>query len=155
MPTDRHRFGDHVLRAAASRARRRLALTLLATAALVLAVWATALRPQGAGVGTLAFSLGLLVALAAISLRRRMGRLHARWASFEVRIEEDAVVREVAGAAPLRIARADVTAVEERPEGLVVRARSGAALLVPREVDGYPSAREALARWSPGPPRPA
>lgn len=149
MASDRYRFGEDVLRAAARRARRRLGLTLLATAAIVVAVWSVALRARGAGVGTLAFSLALLVALAAVSMRRRMGRLHARWASFEVRVEDGAVVREVVGAAPLRIARAEVTAVEERPEGLVVRGRSGAALLVPRDLDGYPRAREALARWTP------
>jgi hypothetical protein len=149
MPTDRFRFREEVLRAAARRTRRRLALTLLATGALVVAVWGTALRGRGAGVGTLVFALGLLLALAAVSTRRRMGRLHARWASFEVRLEEDAVLREVVGVPPVRIARGDVAAVEDRPEGLVVRARSGEALLVPREVDGYARAREALARWAP------
>ena len=152
MPTERYRFREEVLRDAARRTLRRGALTLLVTAALVVAVWATALRGRGAGAGTLVFSLGLLLALAAVSMRRRMGRLHARWASFEVRVEDDAVLREVAGVAPVRIARGDVAAVEERPEGLVVRGGSGAVLLVPRDVEGYARAREALARW--GPPRP-
>ena len=67
-----------------------------------------------------------------------------------MRLDDEAVVREVAGVAPVRIARGDVAAVEERAEGLVVRGRSGAALLVPREIDGYARAREALAGWSPG-----
>jgi hypothetical protein len=150
LPTERYRFREEILRAATRRARRRLALTLLATGAIVVAVWATALRAQGAGIGTLAFSLALLAALAAVSMRRRMGRLHARWASFEVRVDEDAGVREVAGVAPVRIARAEVASVEERPEGLVVRGRSGAALLVPREIDGYARARQALVGWAPG-----
>jgi hypothetical protein len=154
VPTERYRFREEILRDAARRTRRRLALTLLATGAIVVAVWATALRAQGAGAGTLVFSLALLSALAAVSMRRRMGRLHARWASFEVRLDDDAVVREVVGVAPVRIARGDVLAVEERPEGLVVRGRSGAALLVPRELDGYARAREALARWAPGPALP-
>ncbi len=149
MPTERYRFREEVLRDAARRTRRRGALTLLATAALVVAVWATTLRGRGAGVGTLAFSLGLLAALAVASMRRRMGRLHARWASFEVRLEDDAVLREVAGVPTVRISRGEVAAVEERPEGLVVRGGSGAALLVPRDVDGYARAREALARWAP------
>ncbi len=152
MPTERYRFREDVLRDAARRTRRRLAATLVATGAIVVAVWATALRAQGAGVGTLAFSLALLCALALFSMRRRMGRLHARWASFAVTLDDEAVVREVAGVAPVRIARADVAAVEERPEGIVVRGRSGAALLVPRDLDGYTRAREALARWVAPPP---
>jgi hypothetical protein len=151
MPPERYRFREDVLRDAARRTRRRLALTLAASAGLVVALWAGALRPRGAGAGTLAFSLVFLAALAALSARRRMGRLHARWASFEVRLDEEAIVREVAGAAPVRIARAEVAAIEERPEGLLVRGRSGEALLVPRQVDGYAGAREALARWVPGP----
>jgi len=150
MTVERYRFREDVLHAAARRTRRRLGLTLVSAAALVVAAWALALRGRGAGAGTLAFSLVLLGALAALSMRRRMGRLHARWASFEVRLEDDAVVREVAGVPPVRIARADVAGVEERPEGLVVRGRSGAALLVPRDVDGFARAREALARWAPG-----
>jgi hypothetical protein len=147
--TERFRFAEPVLHAAARRLRRRLAATLVATAAVVTAVWAAALRPQGAGWGTLAFSLALLLALAALSLRRRVRRLEARWSSFAVVLDEGGVAREVAGAAPVRIARADVEAVEERAAGIVVRGRGGAALLVPRDVEGYDRAREALAAWRP------
>jgi hypothetical protein len=154
MPTERYRFREHALHEAARRTRRRLALTLFSTGALVVAVWAIGLRGRGAGPGTLAFSLAFLVLLAALSTRRRMGRLHARWASFEIRLDDDAIEREVAGVPTVRIPRSEVAGVEERPEGLVVRARSGAALLVPRDVDGYGRAREALARWAAGPALP-
>jgi hypothetical protein len=151
MPAERFRFPDAVLRVAARRTLRRLALTLLAAAALVVALWAIALRPQGAGAGTLAFALAFLAALAAVSTRRRMRRLHARWGSFEVRIEDDAVVREVTGFRSVRIAREEIAAADERPEGLVVRGRAGAVLLVPRDVDGYARARERLLAWAPRP----
>ena len=151
MPPERFRFREDVLRAAAARTRRRFATTLVATAAVVGAVWSAALRPQGAGWGSLAFSLAFLLALAAFSMRRRMRRLHARWDSFEIALEDGAISRQVAGAAPLRIARADVEAVGERPDGLVVRARGGLALLVPRDVEGYARLREALAAWTPPP----
>jgi hypothetical protein len=143
------RFREDVLRAAASRTRRRFATTLVATATVVVAVWATALRPRGAGWGSLAFSLALLLALAALSMRRRMRRLHARWRSFEITLDGEAISREVSGFATLRIARGEVEAVGERADGIVVRARGGAALLVPREIDGYVRLREALAAWAP------
>jgi hypothetical protein len=144
---ERFRFTEPVLHAAERRLRRRLGATLVATAAVVVAVWALALRPQGAGWGTLAFSLGLLLALAALSLRRRIRRLGARWSSFAVTLDDDGIAREVSGFPPLRVARADVEAVEEGAAGLVVRGRGGVALLVPREVEGYARLREALAAW--------
>jgi len=149
MGPERFRFRDDALSAVASRTRRRFAFTLAVTAAIVVAAWAFALRAQGAGAGTLLFSLGLLLALAILSLRRRMRRLHARWGSFEITLDDDALSREVDGFAPVRIARADVEAVAELPEGLVVRGRGGAALLVPRDLEGYARLRSALAGWTP------
>ncbi len=149
MAVERFRFREDVLRAAARRTRRRLAATLVAAAAAVAGVWATALRERGAGTGSLAFALGLLVVLAAFSLRGRMRRLHARWASFEIALDEGAIAREVTGFPRLELARADIAAIEERAAGLVVRGRAGAALLVPREVEGYARVREALSGWAP------
>ncbi len=151
MAPERFKFREDVLRAAASRTRRRFATTLVATTAIVTGAWAMALRPQGAGWGTLAFSLALLAGLAALSLRRRMRRLHERWASFEIALEDGALSRQVSGFAPVRIARAEIEAIAERPEGLVVRGRGGAAVLVPRELDGYARVRDALTAWAPRP----
>jgi hypothetical protein len=122
---------------------------VVATAALVSGVWAAALRPRGDGPGALVFALALLAALALLSLRRRLGRLHARWSSFEVTVTDGQVARAVEGFPPVAIARADVVAVEERAGGLVVHGRGGAALLVPRELEGYDRAREILAAWAP------
>lgn len=143
----RYRFRDDVLRSAASRTRRRLLASFAAAAAAIVAVWAGALRGQGAGASTLAFSLALLTLLAGLSLRRRLRRLHARWSSFEVRLDADAIAREVSGFPGVRIARADVATIAEHAAGIVVRDRSGTSLLVPREIDGYDRAREALAAW--------
>ncbi len=150
MSIERFRFRGEVLRAAAARTRRRFAATLLVTAAIVVALWSAALRPKGAGWGTLAFSLGLLGAVAALSIARRMRRLHARWSSFEIALEGDAISRRVTGGPPLRIARADVETIGERADGIVVRARGGAALVVPRALEGYARVREALAGWGAG-----
>jgi hypothetical protein len=148
MQPEDFRFRDDVVRAAASRMRRRLLASVVAAALLVAVLWATALRPQGAGAGTLAFALALLAALALFSLRRRLRRLHVRWSSFVVRVEDDAVAREVSGFPSVRILRAELAGVEERAAGLVIRDRGGHALLVPREVDGYERVRELLGAWS-------
>ena len=144
---ERFRFRPDVLRSAASRTRRRILVSVIATAAAVAGAWGAVLRPRGSGPGALVFALVLLAALALLSLRRRLGRLHARWSSFEVTVGEDRIGRVVEGFAPVAIARADVSAVEERAEGVVVRARGGATVLVPREVEGYERARAILAGW--------
>ncbi len=141
------RFRHDVLRSAASRTRRRLLVSVAAAAAAVAALWGAVLRPQGARASTLAFALTLLAVLALLSLRRRLGRLHARWSSFEVRVEDDEIGREVSGFPSIRIARADVAAIEELGAGLVVRDRAGRSLLVPREVEGYERVRDLLERW--------
>jgi hypothetical protein len=149
MDPHRFRFRADVLRSAAARTRRRLLVSLAAAAAITIALWAGTLRAQGSRPGALAFALVLLALLAFLSLRRRLRRLHARWSSFEVRIGEDAIEREVSGFPPVRIARAELAGVDERPAGLVVRDRAGRAILVPREVEGYAHAREMLAGWRP------
>lgn len=149
MPEERFRFPEDALRAAAGRTRRRLAATLAVAAAGVVAFWGAILRSEGATAGTLVFALAFLVVLAAFSMRRRMRRLHARWGSFEVTIGPDAVARDGVGAPPVRIGRADVAAIEVRPEGVVVRSRSGAAVLVPRGVERFDRARDLLDAWAP------
>jgi hypothetical protein len=147
MDPERFRFREDVLRSAASRTRRRLLVTFAAAVAAIVALWAGVLRAQGARPATLAFALALLLVLAVLSLRRRLGRLHARWSSFEVRVEEDGISRVVSGFPPIRIARAEVVAIEERVAGVVVRDRAGRSLLVPREIDGYDRARGLLQAW--------
>jgi hypothetical protein len=141
------RFPDAVLRAAASRTRRRVFVGAALVGAAAVAVWAAVLRPRGSGPGTAVFAVVLLLLLAFVSLRRRLRRLQARWASFEVTVWADAVGRTVEGFPPIRIARADVASVGEVDAGVLVRDRAGNALLVPREVDGYDRVRAALAGW--------
>ena len=63
---------------------------------------------------------------------------------------EERIARTVDGFPPIAIPRAEVSGVAEHATGLVVRGRDGAALLVPREVDGYDRARALLAGWAPG-----
>jgi hypothetical protein len=148
-PAELFTFREESLLRAASRTRRRLAATVAATGAIVVAVHAAAFGGQGSGLGTLAFSLALLGALATATLVRRMRRLRARWTSFAISLESEAVSRRVDGFAPVRIARAEIASVGEGPRGLVVRDRAGRALLVPREIDGYDRLRSALAAWAP------
>jgi hypothetical protein len=144
---ERFRFPPDILRSAASRTRRRLLGSAAATAGLVVALWAMVLRPRGGGPGALAFALVLLAFLVLASLRRRLRRLHARWSSVEIALRDDGIARTVDGFATIAIARAEVSGVEERPAGLVVRGAGGVALLVPREVEGYERARALLAGW--------
>jgi hypothetical protein len=144
---ERFRFRPDVLRSAASRTRRRVLVSVVVTAAAVAGAWGAVLRPRGSGPGALVFALVLLAGLALLSLRRRLGRLHARWSSFEVTIGEGGIDRAVEGFASTSIARADVVAVEEVAAGVVVRGRDGGAVIVPREVEGYERARALLAGW--------
>ncbi len=146
---ERFRFREEVLRAAASRTRRRIVLTLAAAAPLVAIAWAWTWRRGGSGYGTLAFALALLLVLAGLSARKRLGRLHARWATFAIVLGEEELRREVEGFPSARIARAEVEAIEELPQGLVVRGPGEASILVPREVEGWDRIREALSRWAP------
>ena len=143
------RFRADVLRTAAAHTRRRILVSVLATAAAVVGVWAAALRPRGGGPGSLVLPLVLLAGLSFFSLRRRLRRLDARWSSFEVTVSDAAVGRVVEGFPPVSIARADVVSVHERGEGLVVQGRGGATLLVPRELDGYERVRDLLAGRNP------
>jgi hypothetical protein len=151
MEPQRFRFREDVLHAAAARTRRRLLVAVAAAAVAVFGLWGGVLRDRGASASSLVFALALLALLSFLSLRRRLARLHARWSSFEIRIEADAIARDVQGFEPIRIARGEVTAVDERPGGVVVRDRAGRALLVPRELDGYERLREQLAGWRSGP----
>jgi hypothetical protein len=144
------RFPEVVLGAAASRTRRRVFVSAGLVAAAAVALWAAVLRPRGSGPGAAVFSVALLLLLAFVSLRRRLRRLHARWASFEVTVWPDAVGRTVEGFPPVRIARADVASVGEVDAGVLVRDRGGNAVLVPREVEGYERARAVLAGWGGG-----
>lgn len=133
-----------------ARRLRRRALALAAATALVLvAVWASILRGRGAGPGSLLLPLGLLAFLAGFSLRTRLRRAFARWSGFAVILEGDAIVREVPGFTTVRIPRAEVTAVEDGPGGVAIRA-GDRAVLVPRQLEGYERFREALEAWRRG-----
>jgi hypothetical protein len=127
----------------------RFALTVGAAALLVVAAFASGLRGADGGAGPLVVGLALLALLASWSFRRRRARFRARWASFTVVLEETAVSRTVVGVPEVRIERGEVASVGEAPAGLVVRARAGPALVVPRELEAYDRVRAALLSWRP------
>lgn len=143
----RFRLRPDASRATARRMNRRFAATFVAVVLLVLAAYAAGMRETGRGLDALVVPFALLLVLAAFSYVRRMRRFRARWTSFEIALEEDAIGRVVVGFPPVRILRADVTAIEELPAGLAVRARDGRGIVVPRELDGYERVREVLAGW--------
>jgi hypothetical protein len=129
---------------------RRFGLTVVAAAALVVLAFAAGLRGGGpGGSGTLVLGFGILLLLALWSWRRRTAAFLARWRGFEVVLEPSAIVRLAHGQPPVRIAREEVASVGEAPEGLVVRARGGAVVVAPRELEGYEALRAALAAWAP------
>lgn len=143
----RFRLRPDASRATARRMNRRFAATFVAVVALVLAAYAAGMRDTGRGLDALVIPFALLLVLAAFSYVRRMRRFRARWASFEIALEDEAIGRAVIGFPPVRIVRADVAAIEEVGAGLAVRARDGRGIVVPRELDGYERVRGALAGW--------
>jgi hypothetical protein len=145
------RFGlrPEAMKGMARRLVLRFALTAGAAALLVVAAFASGLRGPDGGAGPLVLGLGLLALLAAWSFRSRTARFRARWASFRVVLEEAAVSRTVEGYPEVRIERGDVASVGEAAAGLVVRARAGPALVVPRELEAYDRVRAAILAWRP------
>jgi MYXO-CTERM domain-containing protein len=147
----RERFGlrADAMKGMARRLVLRFAFTAGAAALLVVAAFASGLRGPDGGAGPLVLGLGLLALLAFWSFRRRTARFRARWASFSVVLEEAAVSRTVEGYPEVRIERGEVASVGEAPVGLVVRARQGPALVVPRELEAYDRVRAAILAWKP------
>ena len=143
----RFRLRPEASRATARRMNRRFAATVVAVVLLVLAAYAGGMRDPGRGLDVLMVPFALLLVLAAFSYVRRMRRFRARWASFEIALENDAIGRAVIGFPPVRILRTDVASIEELRSGLAVRARDGRGVVVPRELDGYERIRDALAGW--------
>jgi hypothetical protein len=143
----RFRLRPEASRATARRMNRRFAATVVAVVLLVLAAYAAGMRDSGRGLDVLVVPFALLLVLAAFSYVRRMRRFRARWASFEIALENDAIGRAVIGFPPVRILRTDVASIEELRSGLAVRARDGRGVVVPRELDGYERIRDALAGW--------
>jgi hypothetical protein len=158
MPETPERFHlrADAMAAVEKRLRRRFAVTAALAFALLVVVGLTTLRDPDGSSRSLVFGLLLLFALVVASFVRRHGRFRRRWASFEIALERDAIARTVDGYRPERIARAELTAFEERPAGLVVRGPGGRAVVIPRELDGYERVRAAVLGWrasasSPGP----
>lgn len=143
----RFRLRPEGSRATARRMNRRFAATVVAVVLLVLAAYAGGMRDSGRGLDVLVVPFALLLVLAAFSYVRRMRRFRARWASFEIALENDAIGRAVIGFPSVRILRTDVASIEELRSGLAVRARDGRGVVVPRELDGYERIRDALAGW--------
>ncbi|MFO0581504.1 MAG: hypothetical protein U0229_04455 [Anaeromyxobacter sp.] len=131
----------------ARRLNLRFLLTVGAVALIVVALFSAGLRDQEGGYRALAVGLVILAVFAYWGWRRRLTRFRERWASFTIVLEPDALVRTVVGYPETRIPRAEVASVGEAPAGVVVRAKGGQAIVVPRELDGYDRLRAAVASW--------
>lgn len=148
-PEGRFRLRAEAMAAVAARMNRRFALTAAAAFALLVAIALGVMPRDEHGPRTLVFGLLLLLGLVVLTYRRRLRRFRARWDSFEIALEPEAVVRSVEGLPPVRVARAEVTAVEDLPAGVVVRGPAGRAVAVPRELERYDEVRAALVTWRP------
>src|SRR5512133_3687346 len=115
-----HRLRPDASRATARRMNRRFGATVVAVVGIVLAAYAGGLRDRR-GPDVLVVPFAILLVLVVVSYVRRMARFRARWASFEIALGEDGIARAVKGFPTVRIARADVSAIEEVPAGLAVR----------------------------------
>jgi hypothetical protein len=151
-PGERFHLRPDAMARVAAKVNRRFALTAALAFGLLVAIAVGTMRGEDGAGRTLAFGLLFLFALVVASYVRRQGRFRARWASFEIVLEPDAIARTVEGYRPERIARAEITAVEERPAGLAVRGPEGRAVIVPRDLDGYERVRAAVLAWRPPSP---
>ncbi len=146
---ERFRLRAEAMQRMARRLNARFALTVATVALLVVGLYSAGLRDREGGYASLAVGLAVLAVLAFWSWRRRLTRFRERWASYTVVLGPAAVERTVVGYPDVRIARDEVTAVGDTPGGLVVRGRSGEAVAVPRELEGYERLRAALLAWKP------
>lgn len=146
-PEGRFRLRADAMAAVAARMNRRFALTAAMAFALLVAIAVGMLRADDSGPRTLVFGLLLLLALVALTYRRRVRRFRARWASFEIALEGEAIERSVEGYPPIRITRTEVTALEEHAAGVTVRGAGGKGLVVPRELEDYERIRAVLVTW--------
>lgn len=82
---------------------------------------------------------------------RRIRREHEAWASYELTIGHQAILRTYKDLPPLSIARSQVTGLREHPEnGLTITTADPlTTLVVPRTLDRYQDARERLLKWRP------
>jgi len=149
---ERFRLRADAMAGMARRLNLRFALTVATVAIIVIALFSAGLRDREGGYGALTVGLGLLALLAFWSWRSRLTRFRERWGSFTVLLEPDALGRTVKGYPDVRIPRAEVASVGEAPAGIVVRARGGAAIVVPRELEGYERVRAAVKAWKTGTP---
>lgn len=103
--------------------------------------------PIGVGMAAVAV-LAFLAVVLTLAVRRAIERARTELASFELHVSDDALSRTLADHADIAVRRADVTAIEEHPNGLIVRG-ANRRLLVPRTVDGFGEVRERLREWAP------
>ncbi len=128
---------------------RRLVLTFGVLCAVLVAVNAAMLRDEPGRWGHVALTVALVGAIAWLLARRRVRRARAQWTSFAIVLDGDRLRRELHGARTVEIARADVEAVEERPEGIWVTG-GGRRVLAPRVIGDFDGCRAAIRSWRSG-----
>ena len=112
----------------------------------VLSISATALVLMSRG-------LGPLVAATALLMLGVMGagyRLQLeRFETYRIEVASDRVTRRLRGFADATIARAELSSLVERRDGLELRGAAGVVVFVRVELPGYAEIRAQLAEWMP------
>lgn len=86
----------------------------------------------------------------AVGLRKGIKRNQESWASFELVVGEDSVIRRIKDFPELEIQRHEVTRIRETAAGLCVETKlKDRTIAIARALIDYEDARERLSRWMP------
>jgi hypothetical protein len=142
-----YRLSMEKLPAAVGRARRLAAVGVLVAVTALVAPISFALGGTTAATDLSLVLWGLGVVLLPYVLWRTRLRVRRRWNAFELSIGPTNMRCAARGAGRVTLPLGEIDSVTEGASGLVVRAsRSGAAIRIPRTVEGFVDVRARLAR---------
>ncbi len=126
---------------------RAMAGRLVVMIAIVVGVEVFMLRGNPDAVRFSLVPLAIVAIAIALAMRRQVARWRAQWSTFEVVLTEVDLTRSIQGFPTLRIPRSEVSAIDETPAGLNVRAGKLTALWLPKTLEGYDLLRDRLSTW--------
>jgi hypothetical protein len=89
----------------------------------------------------------LMAALLPVGFALAYRKERKAWRDFLLTVSEVHLRRTLPGFLPVEIARGEVALLEDHAAGLIVRSRSGVALLVPRQLERFDEVRTHLEGW--------
>ena len=125
--------------------RAGMSSVLVGGAAAVVGIVIAVRNTQPASMWPLAMAIPLLCIAGFFGVRQALRRQRLAWQSFELSLTPEGLHRRMAGYPDVEIRRDEISAIEERPSGLVVRSRPGGqALLIPKGLVGFDEVRQHL-----------